>query len=113
MHVGLLQPCAGDSLAPAFRDAGTEAEALGAELRAAHAAAVLGEVVGALARRRAGGGVRTQIGEQAVEAALLEIVAAGAAQASRLVGVSRKSALAMSQRCSLACQRSTTGRVSG
>ena len=52
-------------------------QVLCAELRVAHASAVLGDVVGALGGFRAGVRVAAQGGEQAVDAALLEVVAAG------------------------------------
>ena len=74
VHLGLFQPCADGALAPAFHETGTDAEALGPEVGVVHVAAVLGEAVGAPARRRAGSSIRVQDGEQLGEAVLLEIV---------------------------------------
>ena len=76
-HAGMFKLCVGNALASTFYDTGADADALGPEVGVVQAAAVLDELVGALARRWAGGGVRAQSGEQEVEAALLEIVAPG------------------------------------
>ena len=76
MHAAALEAAADDVLAGALDDAGGDAQPGGAEPRIAHALAVARDVADAFGGRLAAVGVLAKGGEQVVEAALVEFVAA-------------------------------------
>ena len=75
-HAGLFQASADHILAAAFHHAGTDLQALGTEVRVAHAVAVALDVGGALAGQLTARGVGAQRRQRAVEAARLQVGAA-------------------------------------
>ena len=76
MHSAVFEAGCDDGLAAAFEDAGGDTQALGAEGGVAHLIAVVVEVVEGFSGFVAGVGVLPEGGEELVEAALVEFVAA-------------------------------------
>ena len=76
MHAAALEPCTDHGFALGFDHAGGDAEAEGAESWVVHPVLVVGKVIEAFAGLVAGGGVDVELGEDAVELALVEFVTA-------------------------------------
>ena len=76
MHSGALASDSNRSLATGLDHAGANAQALGAELRIAHAVTVPVDVVEALAGFLVGVGMKGERGEDVVDFAIVEFIAA-------------------------------------
>ncbi len=75
MHPRSLAACSDGGLAAGLDDARSDAQALGTELRVAHAVAVAGDVVETLARLIVGVGVEAKRREDVVDLALVQLIA--------------------------------------